>query len=137
MLGEITLLCASAFGEGPFPTLMIPDTEAFAEIALKRFSELDDGGGLVAVGAWLERMILKDGIHPEVARRKLEAADANGLLRRSTEGSTPELRYDNRVVRVLRVSAGEPVVKHVKLYRGDYLIPGKASVSLRIQGAER
>lgn len=136
-LGEITLLCASAFGEGPFPTPAVPDTEAFAEIALKRFSELDDGGGLVTVGAWLETMIRGDGIHPEVTRRKLETANAEGLLRMSTEGSTPELRYDNRVVHVLRASAGEPVVERVRLYRGDYLIPGKASVSLRIEGAGR
>lgn len=136
-LGEITLLCASAFGEGLFPTLAVPDTGAFAEIALKRFSELDDGGGLVTVGAWLETMIRGDGIHPEVARRKLETANAEGLLRMSTEGSTPELRYDNRVVHVLRASAGEPVIERVRLYRGDYLIPGKASVSLRIEGAGR
>ena len=136
-LGEITLLCASAFGEGPFPTPAVPDTGAFAEIALKRFSELDDGGGLVTVGAWLETMIRGDGIHPEVARRKLETANAEGLLRMSTEGSTPELRYDNRVVHVLRASAGEPVVERVRLYRGDYLIPGKASVSLRIEGGGR
>lgn len=136
-LGEITLLCASAFGEGPFPTPAVPDTEAFAEIALRRFSELDDGGGLVTVGAWLETVIRDDGIHPEVARRKLETANDKGLLRMSTEGSTPELRYDNRVVHVLRASAGEPVVERVRLYRGDYLIPGKASVSLRIEGAGR
>ena len=136
-LGEITHLCAPAFGEGTFATPTVPDTEAFAEIALKRFSELDRGDGLVAVGAWLETMIRGDGIHPEVARRKLERANAEGLLRMSTEGSTPELRYGNRVVHVLRAPAGEPVVERVRLYRGDYLIPGKASVSLRIEGAGR
>lgn len=136
-LGEITRLCAPAFGEGTFATLADPDTEAFAEIALKRFSALDRGDGLVAVGAWLETMIRDDGIHPEVARRKLERVNVEGLLRMSTEGSTPELRYDNRVVHVLRAPAGEPVVERVRLYRGDYLIPGKASVSLRIEGAGR
>ena len=136
-LGEITHLCAPAFGQGTFATPTVPDTEAFAEIALKRFSELDRGDGLVAVGAWLETMIRGDGIHPEVARRKLERANAEGLLRMSTEGSTPELRYGNRVVHVLRAPTGEPVVERVRLYRGDYLIPGKASVSLRIEGAGR
>lgn len=134
-LGEITLLCASAFDSGIYPTPTVPSIEAFADIALRRFSSLDlEGRGLVATGEWLEPLIRDDGVHPETARRLLEEASVHGLLKRSTEGSTTQLRFEDRVVHVLRTDAGSPVVERVHLYRGDYLIPGKASASLHIEG---
>ena len=128
VLGEMTLLCAQSY-----PTPASPDVETFASIALDRFSELDDGDGLVPTGAWLEALIRKNGIHPELARRRLDEASATGLLRRSTEGSTSQMRFRDRVVHVLRVARGDPIVTTIYLYQGDYLIPGKGSVSLRIE----
>ena len=133
VLGEVTLICASVADAGIFPTPMVPDAAAFAGIAVRRFSELDGGDGLVAAGAWLESLVRADGIHPEIASRRLQEASEMGLLRRSTEGSTTQVRFDDRMVHVLRVKSGRPVVEPVHLYRGDYLIPGKASVSLRIE----
>ena len=132
VLGEMTLICASIADVGIFPTPTVPDVAAFAGIAVRRFSELDRGDGLIATGAWLESLIRADGIHPEIARRRLQQASEMGLLRRSIEGSTTEVRFDDRMVHVLRVRSGRPVVEPVRLYRGDYLIPGKASVSLRL-----
>lgn len=132
-LGEITLLCAPVRGEGVYPTPAAPDAEAFARVARERFSELDRGDGLVSAGAWLESLIRSDGIHPEHARRLLGEASDRGFLRRFTEGSTLQVRFDDHVVYVLRSDSGEPVVTPVYLYRGDYLIPGKASASLRIE----
>ncbi len=128
VLGEMTLLCA-----GLYPTPAMPDAAAFAPIAFNRFSELDGGDGLVSTGAWLESLIQKDGIHPEIARRRLDEASAKGLLRRATEGSTTQVRFRDRVVHVLRLDAGDPIVVPVHLYQGDYLIPGKGSVSLHIE----
>ena len=135
ILGEITLMCALVRTEGLYPTPAAPDAATFAHIALDRFSELDRGDGLVATGAWLESLIRKDGIHPEVAQRRLDEASTKGLLRRSTEGSTTQVRFDDHVVHVLRTDAGLPVVTPIHLYRGDYLIPGKGSTSLRIEGS--
>ena len=132
-LGELTLICASV-GRNVFVTPTRPAPDRFQQTALRRFRELDGGDGLVATGRWLESLIEHDGIHPEVARRALERASEEGLLRRSTEGSTMQTDFDNHVVHVLRVEAGTPVAKPVHLYRGDYLVPGKASVSLRIEG---
>ena len=133
MLGELTLICASV-ARKVYTTPTHPAPDSFAQIALRRFRDLDNGDGLVAAGRWLESLIQHDGIHPEVARRSLEQANEEGLLRRSTEGSTMQTGFDNHVVHVLRVNnGGMPVAKLVHLYRGDYLIPGKASVSLRIE----
>ena len=130
ILGEITLLCA-----GLYPTPARPDAAAFASTAIHRFLELDRGEGLVLTGAWLESLIQNDGIHSEVARRRLDEASERGLLRRITEGSTTQVRFRDRVVHVLRLHAGQPIAMPVHLYQGDYLIPGKGSVSLRIEGS--
>lgn len=133
ILGEIALLCATSDGD-IHSTPNVPGIEAFSKIAVNRFSLLDqEGHGLVHTGAWLESLIRNDGIHPEVARRLLDEASKAGMLRRTTEGSTTQLRFSNRIVHVLRTEAGLPVVKPIHLYRGDYLIPGKASASLRIE----
>lgn len=134
-LGELTLICALV-GRNVYATPAHPAPGSFAQLALRRFSDLDNGDGLVATGRWLESLIQHDGIHPEVARRALEQANEEGLLRRSTEGSTMQAGFDDHVVHVLRAdtdNGGMPVSKPVHLYRGDYLIPGKASVSLRIE----
>jgi hypothetical protein len=134
LLGEVTEVCAPVFGKGVFATLNRPDIRAFAPLAVARFAELDRGEGLVATGAWLEALIEKEGIHPEVARNRVNDASAAGLLRRSTEGSTTDTRFDNHIVHVLRSRGGKPAIEQVRLYRGDYLIPGKSSTSIRIEG---
>lgn len=135
-MGEITLVCASVVGRGIFPTPERPEPETFADIALARFTALDRQSiGLVATGEWLESLVVHEGIHPEVARRLLDHASEAGLIRRSTEGSTPQLGFNDRTIHVLRSDSGTPIVERAYLYRGDYLIPGKASVSLRIEAA--
>ena len=133
VLGEITLLCASVGKGAVYPTLSRPKPADFAEVALTRFRELAGNETIVAAGLWLESLIQHDGIHPEVAQRSLEKASEAGLIRRSTEGSTTQTQYDDHVVHVLRIEDGVPVTKPIHLYRGDYLIPGKASVSLRLE----
>lgn len=134
MLGELTLLCASVGKGSVFPTLSHPDPADFSELALAQFRELAGVERIVATGRWLESLIRHEGIHPEVARRSLEQATEAGFLLRFTEGSTVQTQYDHHVVHVLRIEGGMPMAKPIHLYRGDYLIPGKASVSLRLEG---
>ena len=136
VLGDITQISASVRGKGIYPTPTTPDPGTFARIAAARFAELEQGDGMVASGAWLELLIEKDGIHPEVARRKLEAVSVGEGLQVSIEGSTTQTAHDDRIVHVLRVRAQEPVVETVYLYRGDYLFPGRSSVSLRMEEIE-
>lgn len=132
ILGEITLICAQVQGKGIYSTPENPDVEEFADIARERFRELVDADGLVATGDWLESLIQKNGIHPQIAQRQLNKASEHGLLQRSTEGSTTQTRYNSHNLHVLRVESGKPIIDIIHLYRGDFLIPGKASVSLRI-----
>ena len=134
-LGELMLLCAASEGK-VYATPCEPDARSFARIAYERFIEVSKGEYLAATGAWLELLIRADGIHPEVARARLEEARREGFLHRYTEGSTTQVRFDDRIVHVLRSQSGMPVVQPVHLYRGDYLIPGKGSVSLRIEESD-
>lgn len=133
VLGEVCCIAASISQEGLFPTPTKPTVEEFARTAVDRFRALDRGDKLVATGEWLEALIRHDGIHPEVSRMRINEASGRNLLRRSTEGSTTETRYDDHIVNVLRIMSGRPTVVAVHLYRGDYLIPGKSSSSIRIE----
>ncbi len=132
-LGEVTGVAASIPGEGYYATMNRPDLHQFAALALARYNELGPVDGWVAVGEWLEALIRSDGVHPVMARDLLQEADGAKLLKRSTEGSTTDTRHDDHAVRVLRIKEGAPVVETIHLYRGDFLIPGKSSSSLRIE----
>ena len=132
-LGEILQIGASIHGEGYYITPTNPTAEEFSPIALRKFRELAKGDDLISVGGWLEALIRDEGIHPEVTRRLLSEASGRGLIERSTEGSTTDTRHDNHELAVLRIRDGQPTIERVRLYRGDYLIPGKSSTSLRIK----
>ena len=136
-LGEVTGICANVQSEGIYATPATPNAAEFVPVALKRYSELEGGDGLVATGAWLESLIREDGIHPEIARRRLDEASERQFVRRSTEGSTMQTHNDDHIVHVLRSQGNLPNVVPIHLYRGDYLIGGKASVSLRVEGLSK
>ena len=136
-LAEVTELGAQVYGAGVFATPTVPDDETFAEIATSAYDRLQDDGGWVATGRWLEELIVGDGIAPNIARQRLQTASGAGLIRRTTEGSTTETQYDRHTLKVLDVKGGVPFVKTEYLYRGDFLIPGKSSSSLRIERIEQ
>jgi hypothetical protein len=131
-LGEILLAGAPIPKEGFYPTPSTPSVQEFANVAIEAFKLLDRGDGLISTGAWLETLIRDRGLHPERSRSLLSEASAAGLLQRSTEGSTTDVRHDDHQISVLRLKEGRPVIERVHLYRGDYLISGKSSSSLRI-----
>lgn len=132
MLAEVTMLGAPVFGKGFFQTLARPSDEEFAAHAIEAFSKLPKEGGWASSGQWLEELIEHHGIHPIVARRRLDSAAERGLLGRFFEGSTTDVKMDRHVVRVLSTSEGVPQLKTDYLYRGDFLMPGRGASSLRI-----
>ena len=133
ILAEISCVGAPIAGEGFFATFGNPPPEDFTGIALRRFRDVTNGERLAPVGAWLESLIRESGIHPINARGRLHEASAAGLLRFTTEGSTTDTRHDQHALRVLQVERGKPVLGVVHLYRGDFLIPNKSSVSLGLE----
>ena len=135
-LAEITGLGARVYGSGFFATPRTPDNTQFCSIAIETYNHLRGASDWVATGQWLESLVSKEGIHPETARRKLQTCSEQGLLKRITEGSTPQTAYDRHTLRVLDVAQGTPVVRTVYLYRGDFLIPGKASSSIKLERSD-
>lgn len=131
-LAEVTGLGATVFGSGFFATPSLPVEEDFARMAVSSYERLEKGTGWVSTGRWLEELIMAEGIHPTVSRVRLQLASERGLLSRATEGSTTQTDFDRHSLRVLDVRDGRPFVRTEHLYRGDFLIPGKASSSLRI-----
>ena len=113
-------------------TETVPSTQEFARAALECYRKLAIQE-LVETGRWLEELAWNEGIHPVVAREKLEEAYKEGLLRRFYEGSTPDTSLDDHVLHVLETEEGSPVVKKYYLYRGDFLRSERASVRLKIE----
>ena len=113
-------------------TEKVPSTQEFARAALECYRKLAIQE-LVETGRWLEELAWNEGIHPVVAREKLEEAYKEGLLRRFYEGSTPDTSLDDHVLHVLETEEESPVVKKYYLYRGDFLRSERASVRLKIE----
>lgn len=132
-LAEITALGASVHGRGFFPASVMPDDEEFVQIALSAYDRLKKEGGWVETGVWLEELVVAHGVHPLVARSRLQDVSERGLLRRITEGSTTDTKLDRHMLRTVQFRDGTPMIKTEHLYRGDFLIPGKGSSSLRIE----
>jgi hypothetical protein len=132
-LAEASALAVAIPDERIYPTPANPRPDEFSRIALKVYSSIakatDD---YVLTGLWLEALAREHGIHPIVARDRLEEARIAGHIQRFTEGSTPETRYARHAISTLQIADGHPTIRRVSLFEGDFLLPGKSSVSLRL-----
>ena len=122
---------------GIYPTPENPVPEHFSRPALEAYDTVRQGEDYALTGAWLDEMTKRFGIHPVRARQRLAEAHQSGHIRRYVEGSTPETRYGNRNLHVLSFDGGVPKVRNVNLYHGDFLMPGRAAVSIRLSKGER
>ena len=109
-----------------------PTASEFAKLALETYENNRKGEEYLLTGDWLVRLVCDNAIHPIHARQRLNEAHAAGILDRYTQGSTPDTRYEEYTVNVLGVQKGIPVIQKTGLYHGDFLIDGKASVSLKL-----
>ena len=128
--------CAGVFlsGSGIFATPRNPPPDQFAIQARQAYDAVRKGEHFALTGAWLEHLVRHSGIHPVRTQQRLAEAQQGGYLRRFVEGSTPETRYESRTLHVLHVDGRIPGLRRINLYHGDFLIPGRAAVSIRIGG---
>jgi hypothetical protein len=119
--------------EGAFGTPNSPPPSEFAPMALDAYRRLKGGEEYVLIGKWMEELARRFGVHPIRARERLNEAREARLLERYTEGSTPETQFERHNMAVLELHKGTPSVRTLNLYHGDFLIPGKASVSIRLE----
>lgn len=114
-----------------------PVPERFVENALTAYDSVRGSEAFAVTGRWLECLAREHHIHPVRARQRLAEARQAGLLDRYFEGSTPETRFPDRKFQALVVEGGEPGLREVNLYHGDFLQPGQAAASLRLVRANR
>jgi hypothetical protein len=132
-LAEICCAALDIPGEGVYGTPHSPQPSEFTPMALDAYRRLKGGEEYILTGKWLEELVRRYGVHPIRARERLNEARGAGLLERYTEGSTPETQYERHTMAILELSKGVPTVRSLNLYHGDFLIPGKASVSIRLE----
>ena len=119
-------------GDGLYPTARDPTPEEFVGDALAAFDQVAAGSDYVLSGRWLEGLA-REGIHPLVARDRLQQAHASGLLERYTRGATPDTRFEDHEFHTFEPAGQGVRLTSVHLYHGDFLIPERTSVELRLQ----
>ncbi|HLC15860.1 MAG TPA: hypothetical protein VJL89_06505, partial [Thermodesulfovibrionia bacterium] len=136
-LAELSCAGLNIADEGMYKTLNEPPLKEFANIAVNLFNEIAKGEKYILTGQWLEALARQYSIHPVVAKNRLNEARQAGLLERYTEGSTPETQFEKHTMNYLKLVNNMPVVEKINLYYGDFLIPERASVSIRIEGKNK
>ena len=137
VLAEISGTALPIPEEGLYKTPNNPRPDAFVGLALSEWERLSSGPeDWILTGDWLEALARVYGIHPLVARDRLEEARAAGLIERYAEGSTPDTRFSKHILHVLDLQDAKPTVQTVGLYEGTFLIPGRGSVMLRLKAGK-
>jgi hypothetical protein len=132
-IAEISALAVNIPEEGVYSTPARPSAEEFIDLAVSAYESLKRDDVYVSTGTWLETLVRTNAVHPIIARERLEEGRRTGLIERFTEGATPDTRYERHTLRAVERSGASIVVRQYHLYHGDFLIPGKASVSLRLE----
>lgn len=131
-LAEMACIGMRVHQQGAYATPNNPPPAQFVESALAAFHAVCEGERFAPTGAWLEHLATNYGIHPVHVRQRLAEAHQAGYVQRFFEGSTPETRFQARSIAFLEASQGNLAVRKINLYYGDFLLPGRASVSIRL-----
>ena len=131
-LAELACIGIRIHGQGVYATPYNPTPAQFVEPALSAFDAVRRGERFALTGAWLEHLATVHGIHPIHVRQRLAEAHQAGYVQRFFEGSTPETRFQGRFIACLEGTQGRLAVRMTNLYYGDFLLPGRASVSIRL-----
>ena len=135
-LAELCCIGVRFAEDGIYGTPRNPAPADFMPSALQAYEEVRASEDFALTGAWLEYLIKRFGVHPVYARQRLSEAHQGGYLRRYFEGSTPETRYEDRNVHILEIDGETPVIWKSNLYYGDFLMPGRASVGIKLLPGE-
>ncbi|MCY4307380.1 MAG: hypothetical protein OXC57_03790 [Rhodobacteraceae bacterium] len=136
-LADISCLGVRFVDKGVYSTPNIPSASDFAITALEAYEQVRKGEDFALTGTWLEKLIIQYGIHPVMVRNRLAEGHQAGYLKRYFEGSTPDTSFENRSILALENDQYGLGVRQFKLYHGDFLLPGRASVSLKLVKGEQ
>lgn len=131
-LAEVVCIGLQIPEEGFYSTSSSPTLEEFSEMAVNCYEKISKGEEYVLTGQWLEVMAKDHSVHPVMSRDRLNQAFLAGYLQRYVEGSTPETRFERHSMNYLNVKNGTPMIENVNLYYGNFILPDRASVRIRI-----
>ena len=131
-LAELACIGMRIHGRGVYATPNNPTPAEFVKPAMSAFSVVRKGERFALTGAWLEYLAMEHGIHPIHVRQRLAEAHQAGYVQRFFEGSTPETRFQARSIACLESNQDGLALRMTNLYFGDFLLPGRASVSIRL-----
>lgn len=133
---QIAEICGRALPiplDAIYGTFKNPSASGFVDCAMQAYESNVKGDEYILTGQWLETLAIKHGVHPVIARERLAEAHAAGLIERYTQGSTPDTRFEKHVITVLQLDSGRATTAKVNLYHGDFILPGKSSVRIRLE----
>ncbi len=121
---------------GLYATRNDPGLMEFCDLAMVAYeglrADVDQKEEYVLAGAWLEKLAAEFAVHPLVARDRLQQAHSARLIQLFTRGATPDMRFEDRTFHVFEPAGDDVTLKAVHLYHGDFLLPERTSVELRL-----
>ncbi|MDZ7992855.1 MAG: hypothetical protein RM022_019510 [Nostoc sp. EfeVER01] len=116
----------------------IPDIPDFANLAVEvyKFIRSQEDTEWILTGRWLEELAIKYAVHPILARKLVKKAQEQNLVNVYAEGSTPDTRFEQHDLWIIKTSDGLPQLEKVYLYHGDFLIPGTSAVRIKLEGVK-
>ena len=109
-----------------FATPSKPDLAEFEEFAKSSFDVVRSGGRYGLVGAWLSHLVRCHGVHPFMAKNRLDEARDTGWFTFWFKNDVPERRMKSELVVV-----ENGIVRRMNIYDGDFLVPGAIGCDVR------
>ncbi|MBD2498970.1 hypothetical protein [Nostoc sp. FACHB-280] len=137
-LGEIACAWLNIQNQKIVATDNIPDLIDLANLAVEVYNSIRSQVNTewILTGRWLEELAIKYAIHPIWARKLVQEAQEQTLINLYAEGSTPDTRFEQHDLWIIKTSDGLPQLEKVYLYHGDFLIPGTSAVRIKLEGVK-
>lgn len=137
-LGEAACAWLNRENQTIVATDNIPDLPNFASLAIEVYQSIRSQGDTewILTGRWLEELALNYAVHPIFVRKLVKEAQEENLLNVYAEGSTPDTRFQQHDLWIIKTSEGLPHLERVYLYHGDFLIPGTSAVRIKLEGVK-
>ncbi|MEH2409760.1 hypothetical protein [Nostoc sp.] len=115
-----------------------PNSLNFANLAVEIYKLIrsQEDTEWILTGRWLEELAIKYAVHPILARKLVKEAQEQNLVNVYAEGSTPDTRFEQHDLWIIKTSDRLPQLEKVYLYHGDFLIPGTSAVRIKLEGVK-
>ncbi len=137
-LGEVASAWLNIENKTIVATDKIPDLANFASLAVEVYESirLQEDTEWILTGRWLEELASKYAIHPLLVRKLVKQAQEQNLVKVYAEGSTPDTRFEQHDLWIIKTSDELPQLEKVYLYHGNFLIPGTSTVRIKLEGVK-